>query len=66
MVMAKKINIGLRQSIQDELKSINKRWPAFFANIIYVSRCVVHEWYSPGTPNFGVIYPPCTAIFHEK
>ena len=29
-----KQNIGLRQSIQDELKSINKRQPAFFANII--------------------------------
>ena len=28
-----KINIGLRQSIQDELKSINKRQPVFFANI---------------------------------
>ena len=66
MVMAKiikKYNIGLRQSIQDELKSINKRQPAFFANIIHVSRGVVHEWYTPGTPIFVVIHPPCNAIF---
>ena len=37
---------GLRQLIQDEPKSINKRQPAFFANIIHVSRDVFHEWYS--------------------
>ena len=42
MVMARNY-IGLRQSIQDEPKSINKRQPAFFANIIHVSRGVVHE-----------------------
>ena len=56
MVMAKN-NIGLRQSIQDELKSINKRQPAFFANIIHVSRGVVHEWYTPSTPIYVVIHP---------
>ena len=57
MEMAKNITIGLRQSIQDELKSINKRQPAFFANIIHVSRGVVHEQYTPSTPIFGVIHP---------
>ena len=56
MVMAKN-NIRLSQSIQDEPKSINKRQPAFFANIIHVSRGVVHEWYTPSTPIFEVIHP---------
>ena len=37
---------------------INKRQPAFLANIIHVSRGVFHEWYSPGTHNFWVIHPP--------
>ena len=46
MVMAKN-DIGLRQLIQDEPKSINKRQPAFLANIIHVSRGVVHERYTP-------------------
>ena len=63
MVMGRKYNIGFRQLIQDELKSINKRLPAFLANIIHVSRGVFHEWDSPGTPNFWVIHPPCIAIF---
>ena len=49
---------GLRQLIQDELKSINKRQPAFFAKTIHVSRGVFHEWYFPSTPNPEVIYPP--------
>ena len=52
MVMAK-IFMGLRQSIQEELKSINKRQPAFLANIIHVSRGVVHGRYTPSTPIFG-------------
>ena len=46
------LNFGLRQLIQDEPKSINKRQPAFFANIIHVSRGVLYEWHSPSTPNF--------------
>ena len=62
MVMTKNNN-GLRQSIQEELKSINKRQPALFANIIHVSRGVVHEWYTPSTLIFVVIHPPCNAIF---
>ena len=47
------------------INSINKRHPAFFANIDHVSRGVVHEWYSPCTPNFGVIYHPCTCHFYR-
>ena len=38
-------------------KSINKRQPAFLTNIIHVSRGVVHERYTPGTPMFEVIHP---------
>ena len=40
-----------------KLKSINKRQPAFLANIIHVSRGVVHEWYTPSTPIFVAIHP---------
>ena len=32
---------------------INKRQPAFLANIIHVSRGVVHGRYTPSTPIFG-------------
>ena len=39
--------------MQDEPKSINKRQPAFFTNIIHVLREIIHEWYSLSTPNFG-------------
>ena len=56
-------DVGLRQLIHDELKSINKRQPAFFANIIHVSRGVVHEWYTPSTPVLVVIHPPHNTIF---
>ena len=46
------LNSGFRQLIQDEPRSINKRQPAFFANIIHVSRGVFHELYSLAPPIF--------------
>ena len=62
MVIAK-IFMGWRQSIQDELKSINKRQPAFLANIIHVSRGVVHGRYTPSTPIFGYFTPLALPFF---
>ena len=35
----------IEQLIQEEPKSINKRHPAFFANIIHVLGSVLPEWY---------------------
>ena len=45
------------------LKSINKRQPAFYNKIIQVSGVLFHGWYTPSTPVFEVIHPPCNAIF---
>ena len=63
MVMAK-IYMGLRQSIQEELKSINKRQPAFLANIIHVSRGVVHGRYTLA-PLFLGNSPPLHCHFYH-
>ena len=46
-----------------ESKSINKRQPASNNNIILVYGVLCHGQYTPSTPIFGVIHPPCNAIF---
>ena len=43
--------------------SINMRQAAFVTNIIHVLREIFHEWHSPSTPSFWVIYPSFIANF---
>ena len=57
---------GLSCLIQEELKSINKRQPAFYNKIIQVSGVLFHGWYTPSTPIFEVINAPCDAIFKSQ
>ena len=47
----------------EQPKSINKRQPASNNNIILVYGVLCHGWYTPSTPIFGVIHPPCNTIF---
>ena len=54
---------SINNLIQEELKSINKRQPAFYNKIIQVSGVLFNGWYTPSTPIFEVIHPPCNAIF---
>ena len=54
---------GLSCLIQEELKSINKRQPAFYNNIIQVSGVLFHGWYTPSTPIFLGNLPPLHCHF---